>query len=223
MGSRLVLVQRAVRGILSGGGQAPLGRVDIPRQVNKAVSALEVPSFLPGQRMRLTSPVRLVSRTIRGGRENGAAQGPNGTFAVSEALQPQRNALRADGEPAAVPGRSGRRSSAPDAPRSSIIYRAPERRESALPAASGGESSGEEGLRAQTVQPARPAAVSGAYAYPDGAAKPANSPMDTPLTREQENRITERVLEDLNYNRMAAEVLERVERRLRAERRKFGR
>ena len=85
------------------------------------------------------------------------------------------------------------------------------------------ESSGEEVLRAQTVQPARPAAVSGAYAYPDGAAKPANSPMDTPLTREQENRITERVLEDLNYNRMAAEVLERVERRLRAERRKFGR
>ena len=55
------------------------------------------------------------------------------------------------------------------------------------------------------------------------AAKPASSPMDTPLTREQENRITERVLEDLNYNRMAAEVLERVERRLRAERRKFGR
>ena len=42
------------------------------------------------------------------------------------------------------------------------------------------------------------------------------------LTREQEAQIAERVLDEINYNRLTEELLVRVERRLRAERRKFG-
>lgn len=107
-----------------------------------------------------------------------------------------------------------------------IIYRYPESRLDSTSQKETGESSGEEVLRAQTVSPARAAAMNQAYSYPPVSSNSGgrSSKMTAePLTREQEDRITQRVLEDINYNRMASEVLDRVERRLRAERRKFGR
>ena len=108
-------------------------------------------------------------------------------------------------------------------PRTRIIYRTPERQAGAAPSAEAADS-GEAVLQAQTVSPAKAAAMSAAYSYPPGQTGGGRSspPVET-LTVEQEERITQRVLEDINYNRMADEVLDRVERRLRAERRKFGR
>ena len=84
------------------------------------------------------------------------------------------------------------------------------------------EGSGEEILRAQSVSPARAAALNAVYSY--GAEQPspaARAPAEA-LSPEAEERIASQVLRELNYNRMAAEVLDRVERRLRTERRKFG-
>ncbi len=102
-----------------------------------------------------------------------------------------------------------------------MIHRQPVRQSSTGKAERGGDSSGEEVLKAQTVSPAQAAALSTAYSY--GVDPSRGGAAAAPITREQETRIAELVLEDLNYNRMAAEVLDRVERRLRAERRKFGR
>ena len=105
--------------------------------------------------------------------------------------------------------------------RAAVIHRQPVRQSSTGKAERGGNSSGEEVLKAQTVSPAQAAALGAAYSY--GVDPPRGGAAAAPITREQETRIAELVLEDLNYNRMAAEVLDRVERRLRAERRKFGR
>ena len=128
-----------------------------------------------------------------------------------------QKALQANTEPAA------QRTLRPDTQNGTpIIHRRPEHPAPAQGPA--GEDSGEAVLKAQTVSPAQAASLNAAYSYPPGSgtgrdpARPAAE-----LTREQEERITQRVLEDINYNRMASEVLERVERRLRAERRKFGR
>ena len=105
-----------------------------------------------------------------------------------------------------------------------IIYRMPERPAAAAPTSEGGESEGEAVLQAQTISPARAAAMNAIGSYPPGqTADHIHSPVSEPLSREQEDQITRRVLEDINYNRMASEVLDRVERRLRTERRKFGR
>ena len=104
-----------------------------------------------------------------------------------------------------------------------MIHRQPERQSNPVLPATAGDS-GEAVLQAQTVRPSGgAAAMNAAYSYPPGGrGVPARGPEET-LTKDEEDRITRRVLEDINYNRMADEVLDRVERRLRAERRKFGR
>lgn len=107
-------------------------------------------------------------------------------------------------------------------PGATVIHRRPQKPEVPAAPMPVEESSGEEVLKAQTVDAAQVAAMNAAFSYnaePSGS-HPAAAPVITP---EQEERIAGRVLEELNYNRMAAEVLDRVERRLRAERRKIGR
>ena len=101
-----------------------------------------------------------------------------------------------------------------------MIYRAPERRPDA--GARPEESSGEEILRAQSVTPARAAALNAAYSYGTEQSSRAERAPAEVLSPEAEERIASQVLREINYNRMAAEVLDRVERRLRTERRKFG-
>ncbi len=101
-----------------------------------------------------------------------------------------------------------------------MVYRSPV----PPPAAKGGaqEESGEDVLRRQLAAPPRPASAgtppdSGAPAsYGASAAAPAE------LSPEQERRLAGQVLDEINYNRLTEEILVRVERRLRAERRKFG-
>ena len=105
-----------------------------------------------------------------------------------------------------------------------MIYRQPERREStAPPAQAPQELEGEAALRAQSVSPAQVAAWNEAFSYDAGRTARQTRDQETPLSREEEERVVQRVLKDLNYNRMADEVLDRVERRLRTERRKIGR
>ena len=82
------------------------------------------------------------------------------------------------------------------------------------------EQSGEDVLRQQIVNPAAP--LSAAFSYQAPAMPAAANTEPTELTREQEAQIAERVLDEINYNRLTEELLVRVERRLRAERRKFG-
>ena len=118
---------------------------------------------------------------------------------------------------AAGGGRGSRQGQAPVPP---MIHRKAERPAAAQETA--GADSGEAVLQAQTVSPAKAAAMTAAFSYPPGQTG-RSAPGPETLTAEQEERITQRVLEDINYNRMADEVLDRVERRLRAERRKFGR
>ena len=107
-------------------------------------------------------------------------------------------------------------------PGATVIHRRPQKPEVPAAPMPVEESSGEEVLKAQTVDAAQVAAMNAAFSYGAEPSRPhsAAAPVITP---EQEERIAGRVLEELNYNRMAAEVLDRVERRLRAERRKTGR
>ncbi len=100
-----------------------------------------------------------------------------------------------------------------------MVYRLPPRPQSAPQEK---EESGEEVLRAQSVDAGYVSAMNAAYSYqaPESRPRP-----ETPgaISQETEERIIQQVLQDLNYNRMAAQVLDRVERRLRTERRKIGR
>ena len=91
------------------------------------------------------------------------------------------------------------------------------------PAQAPQELEGEAALRAQSVSPAQVAAWNEAFSYDAGRTARQTRDQETPLSREEEERVIQRVLKDLNYNRMADEVLDRVERRLRTERRKIGR
>lgn len=96
-----------------------------------------------------------------------------------------------------------------------IVYRSPAPQPAAVP-----EQSGEDVLRQQIVSPAVPHNAAFSYQMPAEPAAANTEP--TELTREQEAQIAERVLDEINYNRLTEELLVRVERRLRAERRKFG-
>ena len=96
-----------------------------------------------------------------------------------------------------------------------IVYRSPAPQPAAVP-----EQSGEDVLRQQIVNPAAP--LNAAFSYQAPAMPAAANTEPTELTREQEAQIAERVLDEINYNRLTEELLVRVERRLRAERRKFG-
>lgn len=128
------------------------------------------------------------------------------------------------GETAApAEGLRDRRQERTAARRAEVVYRQPQRQESQPPAAGqGGELEGEDVLKAQSVSPSRVAAMNAAYSYDARQGRSERAAAET-LSREQEEQIVRRVLEDFNYNRMAAEVLDRVERRLRTERRKVGR
>ena len=131
------------------------------------------------------------------------------------------------GETAApAEGMRDRRQERTAARRAEVVYRQPRRQESQPPAAGhGGELEGEDVLKAQSVSPSRVAAMNAAYSYDarQGRSERSERAAAETLSREQEEQIVRRVLEDFNYNRMAAEVLDRVERRLRTERRKVGR
>ena len=100
-----------------------------------------------------------------------------------------------------------------------MVYRLPPRPQSAPQEK---EESGEEVLRAQSVDAGYVSAMNAAYSYqaPESRPRPEASGA---ISQETEERIIQQVLQDLNYNRMAAQVLDRVERRLRTERRKIGR
>ena len=100
-----------------------------------------------------------------------------------------------------------------------IVYRSPAPQPAAVQAVP--EQSGEDVLRQQMVSPAA-APLNAAFSYQAPAMPAAANTEPTELTREQEAQIAERVLEEINYNRLTEELLVRVERRLRAERRKFG-
>ena len=99
-----------------------------------------------------------------------------------------------------------------------IVYRSPAPQPAAVQAVP--EQSGEDVLRQQIVSPAVPHNAAFSYQMPVEPAAANTEPIE--LTREQEAQIAERVLDEINYNRLTEELLVRVERRLRAERRKFG-
>lgn len=99
-----------------------------------------------------------------------------------------------------------------------VVYRRPAREQVPSPAP---EDSGEEILKQQAVHTS-PTAVTQTASSAFPAAQSVGAAASE-LTREQEEQIAERVLGEINYNRLADELLDRVERRLRAERRKFGR
>lgn len=100
-----------------------------------------------------------------------------------------------------------------------VVYRLPPR----LPAPpQKEEETGEDVLRAQSVDPGYVSAMNAAYSYQAPQSRP-RPEIPGAISQEIEEQIVRQVLEDLNYNRMAAQVLDRVERRLRTERRKFGR
>lgn len=101
----------------------------------------------------------------------------------------------------------------------SVVYRLPPRPQSASQEK---EESGEEVLRAQSVDAGYVSAMNAAYSYQAPESRPRPEAPGA-ISQETEERIIQQVLQDLNYNRMAAQVLDRVERRLRTERRKIGR
>ena len=125
-----------------------------------------------------------------------------------------------EGTPVSQPDRS--RASSQDAPKGtgqSVVYRLPPRPQSAPQEK---EESGEEVLRAQSVDAGYVSAMNAAYSYQAPESRPRPEAPGA-ISQETEERIIQQVLQDLNYNRMAAQVLDRVERRLRTERRKIGR
>lgn len=219
MGGQLIQIQQAVRRILEGGSGGAVAVIRRARQVSMALSGLEIQAGPLRQRAAPLSkkaavPVLHLTSSSESPRTAGIfspmrqTAGQRDTAAAPDILS-RTTQERISGVQAAP----------------QIIYRNPERRSDSPSRSETGESSGEAILQAQTVSPAKAAAMNAAYSYPpggQGSGNPAASAMG-PLTREQEERITQRVLEDINYNRMASEVLDRVERRLRAERRKFGR
>lgn len=213
IGGHLIQMQQAVRGILNGGYKGSMTALHRARQVSVALSGLEAQADQVRQQALSPGLVPVLHRAASG--ENVGAAEP---FAPLLRTGGQADAARLQ-DTSARSGQSGP-SRAQDIPK--MIYRRPEH-----PAPAQGESSADSGeavLQAQTVSPARVAAMNAAYSYPPGGNTGRNpAPPVEELTREQEERITQRVLEDINYNRMASEVLDRVERRLRTERRKFGR
>ena len=216
LAGRLARVQQTIRGVLTAGNRAPWTAVHWGRRVSEAVAALEKPAARlepPGMTPRSADQLTVsVLETISGGHA-----------AVSGAF-PQL--LRTGAVPVSdrvLPPAKGTQKAAAPAPQTRIIYRSPERRAEPPSQGTTGETSGEAVLQAQTVGAARAAAMNAAYSYPPGGTEKKPGLPAEELTAEQEERITQRLLEDINYNRMASEVLDRVERRLRAERRKFGR
>lgn len=125
-----------------------------------------------------------------------------------------------EGTPVSQPDRSGAPSQdAPKGTGQSVVYRLPPRPQSAPQEK---EESGEEVLRAQSVDAGYVSAMNAAYSYQAPESRPRPEAPGA-ISQETEERIVQQVLQDLNYNRMAAQVLDRVERRLRTERRKIGR
>lgn len=125
-----------------------------------------------------------------------------------------------EGTPVSQPDRSGAPSQdAPKGTEQSVVYRLPPRPQSAPQEK---EESGEEVLRAQSVDAGYVSAMNAAYSYQAPESRPRPEAPGA-ISQETEERIIQQVLQDLNYNRMAAQVLDRVERRLRTERRKIGR
>lgn len=125
-----------------------------------------------------------------------------------------------EGTPVSQPDRSGAPSQdAPKGTGQSVVYRLPPRPQSAPQEK---EESGEEVLRAQSVDAGYVSAMNAAYSYQAPESRP-RPEVPGAISQETEERIIQQVLQDLNYNRMAAQVLDRVERRLRTERRKIGR
>lgn len=151
-------------------------------------------------------------------------KGMTGMPLISAALQPAPQQEKLPDMDGGMPMHAGKLDRQPvqRTMQSGMIHRHREHNGDAPPTENAVENSGEAVLQAQVITPARRAVASSTHIGPAGIQK--TSPAsDTPLTKEQEDYITRRILEDFNYNRMAAEVLDRVERRLRAERRKFGR
>ena len=125
-----------------------------------------------------------------------------------------------EGTPVSQPDRSAALSQgAPKGTGQSVVYRLPPRPQSAPQEK---EESGEEVLRAQSVDAGYVSAMNAAYSYQAPESRPRPEAPGA-ISQETEERIIQQVLQDLNYNRMAAQVLDRVERRLRTERRKIGR
>ena len=125
-----------------------------------------------------------------------------------------------EGTPVSQPDRPA--VSSQDAPKGmgqGVVYRLPARPQS-VPQEK--EESGEEVLRAQSVDAGYVSAMNAAYSHQAPESQP-RPEVPGAISQETEERIVQQVLQDLNYNRMAAQVLERVERRLRTERRKIGR
>ena len=125
-----------------------------------------------------------------------------------------------EGTPVSQPDRPA--VSSQDAPKGmgqGVVYRLPARPQS-VPQEK--EESGEEVLRAQSVDAGYVSAMNAAYSHQAPESRP-RPEVPGAISQETEERIIQQVLQDLNYNRMAAQVLERVERRLRTERRTFGR
>lgn len=125
-----------------------------------------------------------------------------------------------EGTPVSQPDRPTAPSQdAPKGTGQSVVYRLPPRPQSAPQEK---EESGEEVLRAQSVDAGYVSAMNAAYSYQAPESRPRPEAPGA-ISQETEERIIQQVLQDLNYNRMAAQVLDRVERRLRTERRKIGR
>ena len=125
-----------------------------------------------------------------------------------------------EGTPVSQPDRPTAPSQdAPKGTGQSVVYRLPPWPQSAPQEK---EESGEEVLRAQSVDAGYVSAMNAAYSYQAPESRPRPEAPGA-ISQETEERIIQQVLQDLNYNRMAAQVLDRVERRLRTERRKIGR
>lgn len=237
-GEQLIRMGHAVRDILQGNNAGPWESVRRARRVSKALSGLETPIKGP-ERSGGIPPGRLLStqtQFLQGApAEEHAAAGIGSARAFLHITGRQEESEPAGHGPLSA-GFSRELVSQPQDIRQTklsrpsealsqtkIIHRQAEHRADPVPPGVAGDS-GEAVLQAQTVRPSGgAAAMNAAYSYtPGGRGAPARGPEET-LTKDEEDRITRRVLEDINYSRMADEVLDRVERRLRAERRKFGR
>lgn len=226
LGGRLHRLRQAVQSILVPGLSGNHSGAPIwTAQLTEAMAALSV--F-----QSIEQPEGPVSRALRffhtvsnrgpgGPGAAGGAAGSTGAAGVLTGLgQGSTGEPRAAGTDRKAVGTDG--AARPAGAQAPVIYRRPVRQETSAPERRNAENGGEEILKAQTVTPAQEAAMNAAYSYGVDASSHTGTPA-SPLTREQEERIAERILEDINYNRMAAEVLDRVERRLRVERRKIGR
>lgn len=168
------------------------------------------------------SPLRIAQEALaaRAVRSDGTAPGE---AVVQTETPPGLTHFAQEPEPVRALRPQEENTAAPQAGLPGMVFRKPASRQDVYPRASAQrEADGEDVLRQQAVGAA---ALNAAFSYPQAAADSsavAASGQPVVLDDGQETQIIGRLMDEINYNRLTEELLVRVERRLRAERRKFG-